>query len=400
MPIDETRFYKNDFDDATDPTNWETRLAEAISAAESQLRCARHSKPSIYSGECGALFAMLRVLPPEDSADSPETLSFLQRRLEAIESDFHHGRVTFLEGLPGNLALQIAVHRRLGSHSGEEEALIRRLHLLAEQVCSLDKGECEVLYGRCGFLGTILFLRRDMGNPRLLQETAIRIIADVLTAGRKAAQTRDKWPLYYEWHGKCYFGGAHGLAGILFTLLQFPEELERFPDAAQLVRATADVLLSRRFKSNNMPSSEGSYKDCLVHWCHGATGFVPLLLRLARVYREPQYRELAASMGEVIWARGLLRSKGPGLCHGIPGNGYALLALHAESPTGEEAARWLRRARHFAVFAADHASELTLLADRPHSMFEGLAGALAFWHDVAAAPDRPLESARFPGYEF
>ena len=36
--------------------------------------------------------------------------------------------------------------------------------------------------------------------------------------------------------------------------------------------------------------------------------------------------------GAKVWIRGLLR-KGLGLCHGIPGNGFALLKLH---PTGGE----------------------------------------------------------------
>jgi hypothetical protein len=40
--------------------------------------------------------------------------------------------------------------------------------------------------------------------------------------------------------------------------------------------------------------------------------------------------------------------KGPGLCHGTAGNGYAFLALLER--TGDE--RWLARARAFAVHAA------------------------------------------------
>jgi DUF1680 family protein len=39
--------------------------------------------------------------------------------------------------------------------------------------------------------------------------------------------------------------------------------------------------------------------------------------------------------------------KGPGICHGTAGNGYALLKTFAR--TGDE--RWLERARRFAVHA-------------------------------------------------
>ena len=71
--------------------------------------------------------------------------------------------------------------------------------------------------------------------------------------------------------------------------------------------------------------------------------------------------------GPKVWIRGLLR-KGLGLCHGIPGNGFALLKLH---PTGGGILKkncfqnlqwyfwlvpgevWLNRALHFAVFAVE-----------------------------------------------
>lgn len=35
-----------------------------------------------------------------------------------------------------------------------------------------------------------------------------------------AAETSIGPPLMYEWHGKKYLGAAHGIAGILFVLIQ------------------------------------------------------------------------------------------------------------------------------------------------------------------------------------
>ena len=58
--------------------------------------------------------------------------------------------------------------------------------------------------------------------------------------------------------------------------------------------------------------------------------------------------------------------QGVGLCHGISGNGYALLS-HARA-TGDE--RQLRRALRFAQFAADHWKELYAVPDAPASLFE------------------------------
>src|SRR6185503_10034546 len=52
--------------------------------------------------------------------------------------------------------------------------------------------------------------------------------------------------------------------------------------------------------------------------------------------------------GELTWRAGPL-AKGPGLCHGTAGNGYAFLKLLDR--TGDE--RWLERARRFAMHAIE-----------------------------------------------
>jgi hypothetical protein len=58
--------------------------------------------------------------------------------------------------------------------------------------------------------------------------------------------------------------------------------------------------------------------------------------------------------------------QGVGLCHGISGNGYALLAL--ARATGE--ARWLSAAQAFALHAARHWEQLAEVPDRPASLYE------------------------------
>jgi hypothetical protein len=55
-----------------------------------------------------------------------------------------------------------------------------------------------------------------------------------------------------------------------------------------------------------------------------------------------------------------------GLCHGISGNGYALLAL--ARATGE--ARWLSAAQAFALYAARNWEQLAVVPDRPASLYE------------------------------
>ena len=40
-----------------------------------------------------------------------------------------------------------------------------------------------------------------------------------------------------------------------------------------------------------------------------------------------QYITAARRAGDLVWERGLLK-KGPGLCHGVAGNGYTFLHLY------------------------------------------------------------------------
>ena len=62
----------------------------------------------------------------------------------------------------------------------------------------------------------------------------------------------------------------------------------------------------------------------------------------------------------------LAQSQGVGLCHGVSGNGYALLSAYHY--TGDK--RYLRRAAQFGSFMADHWQELLNVPDRPLSLYE------------------------------
>lgn len=56
---------------------------------------------------------------------------------------------------------------------------------------------------------------------RLVKQLFLQIIEVILNSGREyAAVGRSGSPLMYQWHEKEYLGGAHGLAGILYILLQ------------------------------------------------------------------------------------------------------------------------------------------------------------------------------------
>jgi hypothetical protein len=140
-------------------------------------------------------------------------------------------------------------------------------------------------------------------------------------------------------------GPAHGFVGNVYVLArgqllddQRRGELERRAVAAVAKHAQREDGLAQW-----PPSLEPG--RIRTQWCHGAPGIVASLAAIAP--RDEQLTELLIAGGELTWRAGPL-AKGPGLCHGTAGNGYAFLKLFERA--GNEL--WLDRARAFAMHAA------------------------------------------------
>lgn len=222
---------------------------------------------------------------------------------------------------------------------------------------ALPTSHCELLNGRAGCLHGLLLAQRL--HPYLDLSSLIEILMrDILQGGD---QDGDR-PLMWEWRQKEYLGALHGVAGILFILSCAPSI--QIPGLRDRIRFSIDCILAKyTLPSGNIQSSTDNEVDKLVHFCHGATGWIPILCRMS-------YLSHAERMGDVVWERGLLASKGPGICHGVAGSICGLLDLY--SYTGNEI--WLNRAKWFALFLAEHWCELVNRADHPLSLFEGVCG--------------------------
>jgi hypothetical protein len=61
---------------------------------------------------------------------------------------------------------------------------------------------------------------------------------------------------------------------------------EKQEELASLICPTIDYLLGLSFPSGNLPSSVGNDTDRLVHWCHGAPGFVAVLCLANKVIKK------------------------------------------------------------------------------------------------------------------
>jgi len=294
-------------------------------------------------------------------------------------------RVTLLEGpYVGVMALTVVLLHAIGQRANAKQQA-NALIVYLEQLCqNLSSSECDILYGRAGALQVILYLRKELDDDRLGTKAALSIAKSILKEGRWYASVNEHLglPLLWDWHESMFLGAAHGVVGILHTLLCLNsfelKTLEESEKTMSIIQETIQNLDRFCFVSGNLCASieESNQNDNLVHWCHGAPGYILLLVKAAKIFNNTTFQARAQQIAkDVVWPRGLLR-KGVGLCHGISGNAYALLAL------AEADASFLGKARCFVDFALEHLDELERAPDRPFSLFEGTGGLCALVLDL------------------
>ena len=186
-------------------------------------------------------------------------------------------------------------------------------------------------------------------------------------------------------HGREHrmLGPVHGLVGNVHALLQGEAGRDR------LEQETAATLAEEAIVEDGLatwPAEAGGSllpKDGQIRlqWCHGAPGIVAT----AAPYLD---EELLLAGAELTWRAGAHgEEKGPGICHGTAGNGFALLKTFER--TGDE--RWLERARRFAVHALGQVERTRAeIGYGRYSLFSGDLGVALF---AAACLDA---DARFP----
>eukprot|EP00090_Calanus_glacialis_P004780 TRINITY_DN13584_c0_g1_i1.p1 TRINITY_DN13584_c0_g1~~TRINITY_DN13584_c0_g1_i1.p1 ORF type:complete len:403 (+),score=138.06 TRINITY_DN13584_c0_g1_i1:730-1938(+) len=320
---------------------------------------------TVYTGSAGLALLHLKL------GNLTEADNLLEQSLSTVSSS----RVTFLCGSPGPLAIQCVLHQKLGQSPNLSPILA-----MVGEVCDLPSSlPDELLYGRAGYLYTLLYLRAELGEATVPSMLIRKVVEAIIKSGQAMARsTKSRSPLMYAWHDKVYVGAAHGLSGILTMLLQAKDSLTP-AEMKEQVRPAVDYLVNMQMEGGNFPSSKGNEKDRLIHWCHGAPGVTLCLLLAHQVWgcETDKYLDSARRAGEVVWARGLLK-KGSGLCHGVAGNGYTF--LHLYQVTGQEV--WLYRAAMFGQWATELVRRDQVTPDRPLSLFEGIAGAVYFLHDL------------------
>ena len=169
-----------------------------------------------------------------------------------------------------------------------------------------------------------------------------------------------------------FVGPAHGFVGNVHALRGALPDDELRARVEPTLRRLAVV---EDGAANWPPTDDGELTR--LQWCHGAPGIVATIGDLMP-------RDLMLAGAELTWRAGPL-VKGPGLCHGTAGNGYALLRAHAL--TGDDV--WLDRARRFAMHALEQVERARDTYGRGrYTLFTGDVGAALFAHACRDADPR------------
>lgn len=285
------------------------------------------SDASVYTGTAGIalLYLHLSMVLGPDSKDEylQKAFPYVDRQLSSLKGR----RLSFLCGDPGPIAIAAVILEKMGKHD-DAKSCIKTLQGLNSSVLDTH-GDLpdELLYGRVGYLYALLFIQKFVGEKYIDKQVIHSVVQAVVESGESLSRKeRHASQLMYKWHDSYYLGAAHGVSGIMYMLLQTKDFLTQ-PQLNNYVRPTVDYLMGLQYPSGNYPSSLGSTTDKLVHWCHGAPGFIHMLCLSHKVFGGEKYLQAALKCGDVIWEKGLLK-KGYGLCHGPAGNAYGFLVLY------------------------------------------------------------------------
>jgi len=311
---------------------------------------------------------------------------YLDITLEIINSQKRKSKrnITFLCGNAGPIALGAVISHLQKEHTQSEQYKQILKGFLAN---ALSDNSDELLYGRTGYLWSILFVIKYCGEDKELSEIVLTVVKYITENGKKI---KSESPLMYEWHGKPYIGAAHGLAGILYVLLQIPQ-IQSDNSLLCTIQKAVDFLLKQSFKSGNYPTRVGGTSDDLVQWCHGAPALVFLFCKSYEVFKDSKYLTSAIAASDVVWKRGLLK-KGLGLCHGISGNCYVFLHIYKLNSDIE----FYLKALKICEFSWSKEGRSTLnTPDDPYSLMNGIAGAVCLYTDLLFCASDP----RFPCFD-
>jgi Lanthionine synthetase C-like protein len=317
---------------------------------------------AVYLGGAGVIQALDSLQRRELVELRREYVSYLQRKYEPDFPDTDHEPSL----LVGETGIRLVLHRL----SPAKENADRLAGLIAGNAQSEYR---EVMSGSPGTMLAAAAMHEMTGEGRWLElwrESAAWL------RGEWDAQT-GLWTQQFPEFVEQFIGPVHGFAGCVLALTHdADDEVHR-----RAAETTARYAIEEDGLANWLPATSmktlRSNRDGSIRtqWCHGAPGMVASLARCAP--DDDEHGRLLRAGGELTWRAGPLL-KGPNLCHGTAGNGYAFLALFER--TGDEL--WLQRARAFAMHSIAQVARARTEHGRGHySLWTGDPGTALYLAD-------------------
>ena len=366
-----------------DPIEAQTAIDEIVEDAYAQLDVARfwpvhpqdegaqNGDTSLYMGAAGVIWA----------------LDYLAGMRAARR---HRSLVTLRHPLVDAAQLQRAALGDYGLHGslhfGDFPALLvaMRLHPDAATADAIharasDNNNLpvrELMWGLPGSMLACIFMDALTGEARwraLFVTQAARLLEELEDTDLGPLWTQD---LYGS--RERYLGPVHGFAGNMIPLLRGWHWLNgrQHASVADAVQRTLACNAVRSELGVQWRPVAGTRElPHLCQHCHGAPGMVTTFADAP--FDGPELAELLIAGGELTWSAGPL-AKGSNLCHGTGGNGYAFLKLYRRTRD----ARWLQRARAFAMTAISQCREARLRCGRGrYSLWTGDLGLAVYLRD-------------------
>lgn len=329
---------------------------------------------NLYVGGAGVLWALDELRRRGLAETRLELAAFSQRTLELCRARPDHMKGTKLpEPRESSLfcgeAGILLVAFRLAPSAELADDLYARVR------ANVDNKAEEIMWGSPGTLVAARLMLDWTGDERW--RDAWHESAEALWSRRDA---EGMWTQRLYGQELRSLTPPHGLVGNVQALLPLVDAVR----SDVLKRETAAILRRTAFLEDGLanwpprerPELPGPDGQIRVQWCAGSPGIVIA----AYGYMD---EELLLAGSELPWRTGPPElEKGPSICHGTAGNGYAF--LKAFERTGDE--RWLERARRFAVHALGQVRRLRERRGRGrYSLWTGDLGVALYLADCLEA---------------
>lgn len=353
----------------------------------------RDRRGDLYVGSAGIAFMFYRISQSELCASFPDALNHAKHYIKKSKDVARHhddrdkDNAAFLCGNAGIWCVSAAISKASGEDFKKDLDKFSTGLNVVQNLIFNDYGNDEILFGRAGYLSGILWLNQIFGVKKYFKdEQVVSVCNKMFESGVKYSEgTRYDFPLMYECYSTQYIGAAHGISAIYHMFLEVLPLMHKDTKKVEIIRKCLEKLRSLQRPDGNFPSSfeKGDNETKLIHWCHGAPGVIYAMIKAHLTYNnnggdDDDYKTSAERCAELVWQKGLLR-KGPGICHGIAGNGYVFLMMYRLTNDS----KYLYRAIKFAEFLENpEFLREARTPDRPSSLYEGYAGTICFLLDL------------------